>query len=372
MLLRRTLLSLMVLRSAASLAESPPATPPNLCSAHQTVIFSCGVGEKAVSLCASGPASRDGLILEYKFGAAGKTPELSYPTDARPASKAFEFTVTGGGNGPTWVVSFDNKYASYDVMSALQGDSLPEYGFFGLGVTVKEEQTQLRSCNPGPLIMNMKNLNDLGFFPEYVFPKHDNVKPPFQVINKTIKHGDKWTSKMEYPIVGDVGIDSRIGQFIHDCYEGDDGDAGNCVQSVTADLILGKYLVLTFDHFTYEEGAPHGDEEVERSTYVKGGNGWAPIAPNGLIAQNDHCQKRYASLLNRRIRPEMGLKWANEDAPEFDDLFKSAQQVLIVDGVIFEFNQYELGPRVSPEGIFVDFKTLGDCFAPQVLARDSS
>jgi hypothetical protein len=250
MSLRRTFLSLILLRSAASLAEAPPPTPPNLCSAQQTVIFSCGVGEKTASLCASGHASRDGLILEYKFGAAGKTPELSYPTDARPASKAFEFTVTGGGNGPTWVVSFDNKYASYDIMSGLQGDSLPEFGFFGLGVTGKEGQTQLRSCNHGLLTMNMKNLNDLGFFPEYFIPKHDNLKPPFQVIKKTVKHGDKWTSRMEYPIIGDIGIDSRIGGFIEDCYESDDGDAGNCVRSVSADLVLGKYLVLTFDRFT--------------------------------------------------------------------------------------------------------------------------
>jgi hypothetical protein len=325
------------------------------------------------SLCVSGRPSMDELILQYKYGIPGKTPELSYPTDDRPASKAFAFTVTGGGNGPTWVISFDNKNASYDIMSNLQGDSLPEYGFIGLGVTVNEAQTQLRSCNHGPLTMNMKKLNDLGFFPEYLFPKHDDLKPPFQVIKKTIAHGEKWTTKIEFPLTGDKGFDSRIAEFTKDCYEDDDaGTEGTCSRTVSANLILGRYLVLTFDRYEYEDGAAHGDEEITQSTYVKAGAEWAPIARNGLIAQNERCRKRYASLLNRRIRPEMGMKWANEVAPEFDDLFQEAEQVLIEDGVMFEFDQYALGPRVSPQGIFVNFQTLGGCFAPQIEVGNSS
>ncbi len=92
-----------------------------------------------------------------------KTPELVYPRESIVASKAFSFTTIGG---PLWVISFENGDASYDIMSDLKATDLPKYKFSGLGVTIKDGETQLRHCDPGAVVMDMGLLNDSGYFPQ--------------------------------------------------------------------------------------------------------------------------------------------------------------------------------------------------------------
>jgi hypothetical protein len=72
------------------------------------------------------------------------------------------------------------------------------------------------------------------------------------------------------------------------------------------------------------------------------------------------------SFVNRRIRPELGIEGANLVGSGFNDLFDAAEQVLTVNGVMFLYSPYALGPRVSPQPILVDFNSLGACFSPQI------
>ena len=341
--------------------QAPGASLVTLCSASETAVFSCRLGRKTVSLCISRKPSTSDSKLIYRYGIPGTAPELVYPNESRGASNAFSFTTIGG---PTWVISFHNGKADYDVMSDLKASSLPQYKFTGIGVTVDGGQTTLRPCNSGPVVMDLQPLN--GYFPEYMPPKHAPSKPPFEVISKSIDHGATWTSTVAYPLVGDPALDQEIQKFAKDCYSDDFGPNGHCSQTVSAELIKDRFLVLTFDSFEYATGQPHGDEEMNWKTYMKNNTQWVRIKKNSLIANTDTCKKRYAALINRRVRPELTSEYADKVAPHFADLFDEAEQVLTVDGVMFTYGQYALGPRVSPQGVLVTFDGLGACFAPQV------
>ena len=353
-------LLLMPLSSLSLAADLAQPAPVGLCSRAETTVFSCAIGTKTVSLCEVMRPPTSSVVLVYRFGIPGRTPELEYPRQAVPAAQAFRFTTIGG---PLWVISFDRGDASYDIMSDLEAVTLPPYKFTGIGVTTARGATRLRSCNAGAVVMNMRGLDAAGYFPEY---GPAAAGSPFKVVSKTTAHGSEWTSKVEYPVIGDPGLDGLIQGFARDCYPQEAEGAGHCSQTVAAELVKERYLVLTFDSFEYMEGAPHGSEDISRRTYARDGERWVPIAKNSLIAASAECRSRYASLVDRRVRPQLPAEFADKVAPEGGDLFAEAEQVLTADGVRIVYEQYALGPRVSPQGILIPFEDLGDCFSPQV------
>ncbi len=60
------------------------------CSLDENVVFSCAVGEKIASICASKDSSMDSGYAQYRFGLPDKT-EFNYPENKMPAN--INFTI---------------------------------------------------------------------------------------------------------------------------------------------------------------------------------------------------------------------------------------------------------------------------------------
>jgi hypothetical protein len=360
------------------------AAPPTLCQSGETPVFSCAIGSKMASVCQSELSGSGATALQYRYGVVGQTPELVYPGRMKAAADAFSFETHL--NGPMSVISFKNGNASYDVVSHFSADKFPkndyDKNFTGIGVTVNDGTTQLKTCNAGDVVMDMRQLEKEG-----LFPKDDSFIPyeeksPFKTVSSEATHGPKWTSTIKYPVIGDAALDQRIKSFLkYDCIWDDkaenerrdfgdtsadtDQQEGKCSRSVLSYVVEGRFLILIFSSFSYSAGEPHGQGDESIETYMREGAAWTHIEKNSLISSNPTCRKHYAALTNRHIRPQLTDEFAAQVAPAFDSLFEEAEQVLTPEGVLFHYGEYSLGPRNPPEGFLVDFKTLGACFAPR-------
>ena len=191
----------------------------------------------------------------------------------------------------------------------------------------------------------------------------------FLTVRKEIPHGPKWTSVIEYSVVGDPAVDAMIRSVLkEDCYPGMMAvDDGRCSQTVTAEIVRSEFLILTIDNAEYETGSPHGSEDWETRTYMKAGDRWQPIARNGLLLDAAECQKRIASLVYGAIRPQLSSEQVKgSDTPA--DLLKMASQVPTEDGIRFAYQQYDFGGYVPPKPVVITYQDLGACFAPRTEA----
>ena len=89
----------------------------SLCSEKEQVIFSCTTTtKKVVSLCSSSPVTQDAGYLQYRFGLAGKTPELTYPTTRQLPKDLFlsgTMMFSGGGGAYLKFTNADYTYAVF-------------------------------------------------------------------------------------------------------------------------------------------------------------------------------------------------------------------------------------------------------------------
>ena len=99
------------------LAASPAAiAAPTLCTSGEKVIFSCSLGAKFVSVCASGDLSAGVGSLAYRFGPVG-APEILYPAGAwRGVTRSGTWTFSGGGGA--WL-AFHRDAFRYIVYTAI-------------------------------------------------------------------------------------------------------------------------------------------------------------------------------------------------------------------------------------------------------------
>ena len=103
--MRLAIVLLLAWCAAASQAE------PTLCAADETVLFSCRMARKMVSLCQSNAAPQ---ALRYRFGTAIRL-ELVYPEKkARGAFYQSSSTLIGGGE---MRIEFDRSPFTYQVFS---------------------------------------------------------------------------------------------------------------------------------------------------------------------------------------------------------------------------------------------------------------
>ncbi len=84
--------------------DSRPKSYPSHCDVGETTVFSCSIGRKVASLCASDDIGPSSGRLRYAFGAMGK-PELVYPATHRPR-KAFSYGLLAKGD----YVRFENRW----------------------------------------------------------------------------------------------------------------------------------------------------------------------------------------------------------------------------------------------------------------------
>lgn len=94
--LNKTYLIVLLTFGVASQAN---AATPSHCTPKERVIFSCSVGKKIVSVCASSDLSTTTGILQYRFGIVG-SPELIYPSTSlasRSVVRSGMLMFSGGG-----------------------------------------------------------------------------------------------------------------------------------------------------------------------------------------------------------------------------------------------------------------------------------
>lgn len=101
-------------RAGAARQPGPSATSASFCTPAETVVFSCRVGAKLVSVCASSEVAVGKGSVQYRFGnpdAAGPL-ELTVPDPAAPPSMAATAdTLSFSGGGGAWMRFRRGDYA---------------------------------------------------------------------------------------------------------------------------------------------------------------------------------------------------------------------------------------------------------------------
>lgn len=121
MMNRRCLASLAAaLTCGAALAD----TRPSMCKLSETAIFSCAIGSKIASLCASPDIGPGQGSLTYRFGREGKI-ELTHPDRPVPPAQAFSTAVVGDAGFAGDIVRFwrgETRYTLYSIIVRGQGE----------------------------------------------------------------------------------------------------------------------------------------------------------------------------------------------------------------------------------------------------------
>lgn len=120
MLLRFPAALLATLICNAAHADARPA----LCQPSETAIFSCAIGGKVASLCASPDIGPGQGSLSYRFGRKGAI-ELTHPEKTVPPDQAFSTAVVGDAGFAGDIVRFsrgDTRYTLYSITVKRQGD----------------------------------------------------------------------------------------------------------------------------------------------------------------------------------------------------------------------------------------------------------
>ncbi len=124
-------------------ATAGPKSYPSHCDVGETTVFSCSIGRKVASLCASDDIGPSRGQLRYVFGPMGK-PELVYPAAGTDPRKAFTYGLLPKGD----YVRFRNGKVSYVVFSHMQ----PNIGDFeGVAVERPGRPPVTLGCRDGAL-----------------------------------------------------------------------------------------------------------------------------------------------------------------------------------------------------------------------------
>lgn len=98
---------------------------PSLCQPHEIAMFSCAIGSKIASLCASPDIGPSQGRLAYRFGRKGAI-ELIHPEAPMPPDQAFSTAVVGDGGFAGDIVRFsrgETRYTLYSIIVKGKGDS---------------------------------------------------------------------------------------------------------------------------------------------------------------------------------------------------------------------------------------------------------
>lgn len=113
------------------------------CGMDEMTVFSCSIGRKVASLCASDDIGPSSGRLRYAFGRMGK-PELVYPAVGTDPRKAFTYGLLAKGD----YVRFKIAGVTYVVFS----ETRPHIGDFeGVAVARPGRPTVTLACRDGAL-----------------------------------------------------------------------------------------------------------------------------------------------------------------------------------------------------------------------------
>ncbi len=109
----------------AAICIATPAFAQSLCTANETIVFTCAAKEKIVSACASNDISAHGGYLQFRIGTAKAM--VSYPASRARKSNIGTFGYAYVGQGPPGhhVLLMDG----HDVYGIITTDNRgPQYG----------------------------------------------------------------------------------------------------------------------------------------------------------------------------------------------------------------------------------------------------
>ncbi|HEV2512342.1 hypothetical protein [Bosea sp. (in: a-proteobacteria)] len=115
---------LAALAAALACGTALADTRPSLCRAGETAIFSCAIGGKTASLCASADLGPSQGSLTYRFGRKGAI-ELTHPEAPALPDQAFSTAVVGDAGFAGDIVRFnrgETRYTLYSIIVKGQGE----------------------------------------------------------------------------------------------------------------------------------------------------------------------------------------------------------------------------------------------------------
>jgi hypothetical protein len=108
------------------------AGEPSLCASEETNLFTCSIGKKLVSVCASKDLAATSGYVQYRFGRSGQPPELVYPTQKDHPASHFSWGFTGYAKGSLENLHFSQSGYIYTVYREANA-----FDVNGAGVRVK-------------------------------------------------------------------------------------------------------------------------------------------------------------------------------------------------------------------------------------------
>ncbi|HEX3635693.1 MAG TPA: hypothetical protein VHV99_09430 [Paraburkholderia sp.] len=124
----------------------------SLCSADETVFFSCAVknGEKVVSLCGTKGLSRNQGYLQYRFGRSSHI-ELEYPKAREDTRRAFSYAHYFRALVDLSEISFTIDKYRYSIFDHADSESKPATREAGVRVTASnDDSTTTLVCRGAP------------------------------------------------------------------------------------------------------------------------------------------------------------------------------------------------------------------------------
>jgi hypothetical protein len=334
--------------------DSNPAQPTSLCDCEEIVLFSGNIGDKKLSLCGVGGEGNKPLLIQYRFGKVGAKPELVYPSKPSEPLSSFDFNTVHS----TSVISFERPGAAYDIMTPDKSDYVRSERFSGVVVTTGGKTTKLLPCEEGTVTVNLAPLRKaLGLSPRSrlsdALPAYQFEKSPYPMRKKKSR---ECKCVVEYPDVHDPVVAAEIKSFTRGfCKEGEECQGTESEGTVTAMIVGGAYLTLTFSTRVDYDGAAHPMSHDETELFRKGKKGWERLKKEDLLKSTEKCEERIDSLLYRQVRPQLS------ELDSQDGLFNSAQIEIGSQGLIFSYQPYEFGAYIGPAPALLPYKILGDC-----------
>ena len=111
--------NILLLAGLLYITSLPAIATDSHCSGQEQTVFSCSLGKKIVSVCASNDISPTSGYLQYRFGQKN-APELTFPASTEPSRhadiQARALMFSGGGGG---YLRFINGRYNYIVYTAI-------------------------------------------------------------------------------------------------------------------------------------------------------------------------------------------------------------------------------------------------------------
>lgn len=154
----------------SSMVFTSISTASDLCKKYERMLFTCDIGKKNASICASENISPTEGYIKYRYGKSIESIELEYPLTQRAPKEAFSFAESGYAKGREIQLSF--SISSYTYTLDLQSHS---YGSDWSGIVVEKNKEKISELkcnmhNPGldfadkvrHLNLAKKNIRNLG------------------------------------------------------------------------------------------------------------------------------------------------------------------------------------------------------------------